>query len=141
MARLLYALGRGGGVPRGRVLLSWLLLLVVVGGLGVALHGQLSSVFTVPGTESQNAQNLLQQKFPVAAGGTARLVSAAPAGPTLAAAKDVSAIRASLAAAGRVPGVISVGNPYQDGALSASKAIGYADVLFRQQAANVPQPA
>ena len=141
MARALYAVGRWAVRHRGRVVLAWLALLVVVGGLGVALHGQLSSVFTVPGTESQNAQNLLQQKFPVAAGGTARVVFAAPAGTTLAAAKDVSAIRASLAAAGRVPGVISVGNPYQDGALSASKAIGYADVLFRQQAANVPQTA
>lgn len=113
MARSLYAVGRWAVRRRGMVILAWLVLLLVAGGLGGALHGQLSSMFTVPGTESQNAQNLLQQKFPVAAGGAARVVFAAPAGTTLTAKKDVGAVRASLTAAGRVPGVISVGDPYK----------------------------
>lgn len=78
MARLLYALGRWAAVHRRRVLALWILLLAVAGGLGIGLHGELSSVFSVPGIESQNAQNLLQAKFPAAAGGTARVVFAAP---------------------------------------------------------------
>src|SRR6201996_702644 len=127
MARALYAVGRWAVRHRGRVVLAWLALLVVVGGLGVALHGQLSSVFTVPGTKSQNAQNLLQQKFPVAAGGTARIVFEAPAGTRLTAARAVTAIGASLTAAARVPGVIGVGDPYQGGTISATQTIGYAD--------------
>jgi uncharacterized membrane protein YdfJ with MMPL/SSD domain len=141
MARWLYAAGRWAARRRGRVVLAWLLLLLVTGALGGALHGQLSSVFTVPGTESQNAQSLLQQKFPAAAGGTARVVFAAPTGTTLIAAKDAGAIGASLTAAARVPGVIGVSDPYKTGALSANRAIGYADVLFGEQAANVPQSA
>src|ERR1700761_5914541 len=132
MARALYAVGRWAVRHRGRVVLAWLALLVVVGGLGVALHGQLSSVFTVPGTESQNAQNLLQQRFPAAAGGTARVVLAAPAGGALTAPADASAIAASLRAVARVPGVIGVSDPLKAGTLSAGRNIGYADVLFGQ---------
>jgi RND superfamily putative drug exporter len=141
MARFLYALGRWAVRHRVRVVLAWLVLLLVTAGLGLTLHGQLSSVFTVPGTESQNAQNLLQQQFPVAAGGTARVVFAAPAGSSLTAAKDTSAVGASLTAAARVPGVIDVTDPYRTGTLSAAKTIGYADVLFGEQAASVPQSA
>jgi uncharacterized membrane protein YdfJ with MMPL/SSD domain len=138
---LLYALGRWAVVHRGRVVLAWLLLLIVAGCLGTVLHGQLSSVFTVPGTESQNAQNLLQAKFPAAAGGTARVVLAAPSGATLISPKDEAAISASLKNAARVPGVIAVSNPFRAGTVSAARTIGYADVLFGEQGANVPQSA
>jgi uncharacterized membrane protein YdfJ with MMPL/SSD domain len=141
MARFLYATGRWAVRRRGPVVLAWLVLLLVAGGLGGVLHGQLTSVFTVPGTESQNAQNLLQQEFPAAAGGTARVVFAAPSGTTLTAARDAGAISASLTAAARVPGVIGVSDPFKTGALSPGKAIGYADVLFGEQAASVPQTA
>jgi RND superfamily putative drug exporter len=141
MARFLYALGRWAVVHRGRVLLTWLLLLIVAGCLGTVLHGQLSSVFTVPGTESQNAQNLLQAKFPAAAGGTARVVFAAPPGTTLLAPQDEAAVGASLKNAARVPGVIGVSDPFRAGTVSAVKTIGYADVLFGEQGASVPQAA
>src|ERR1700754_649708 len=134
MARLLYALGRWAVRRRGRVVLAWLLLLIVAGCLGTILHGQLSSVFTVPGTESQNAQNLLQAKFPAAAGGSARVVFAAPPGTTLTSARDEAAIGASLKQAARVPGVIDVSDPFQTGTVSAARTIGYADVLFGEQA-------
>jgi uncharacterized membrane protein YdfJ with MMPL/SSD domain len=140
MARFLYRAGRWAAARRGRVVLAWLVLLLVAGGLGGALHGQLSSVFTVPGTESQNAQNLLQQKFPAAAGGTARIVFAAPSG-TLTGAMDTAAITASLAAAARVPGVVGVSDPFKTGTPSAGKTIGYADVLLNQPGPNVPQSA
>ena len=69
MARFLYGVGRWAVAHRGRVVLAWLVLLAAAAGLGIALHGQLSTDFTVPGTESQNAQNLLQARFPAAAGG------------------------------------------------------------------------
>ena len=141
MARMLFALGRWAVAHRGRVLLAWLLLLIVAGCLGTVLHGRLSSVFTVPGTESQNAQNLLQAKFPAAAGGDARIVFAAPPGITLVSPKDEAAIGASLRNAARVPGVIAVSDPFRTGTVSAAKTVGYADVLFGEQGANVPQSA
>jgi putative drug exporter of the RND superfamily len=141
MARLLYSLGRWAAVHRRRVLAAWILLLAVACGLGIGLHGQLSSVFSVPGTESQNAQNLLQAKFPAAAGGTARVVFAAPGGTTLVSPKAQDAIGVSLSRAAKVPGVIGVSDPFKTGTLSAAKTIGYADVLFRQLGSAVPQSA
>jgi putative drug exporter of the RND superfamily len=141
MARLLYALGRWAAVHRRRVLAAWILLLAVAGGLGIGLHGQLSSVFSVPGTESQNAQNLLQAEFPAAAGGTARVVFAAAGGTTLVSPKAQDAIGVSLSRAAKVPGVIGVSDPFKTGTLSAAKTIGYADVLFRQLGSAVPQSA
>ena len=141
MAGWLYAVGRWAVRRRGRVLGVWLLLLAVVGGLGVTLHGTPTSEFTVPGIESQQAQNLLKAKFPAAAGGVARVVFAAPSGATLAEPQEQAAIASSLKAAAWVPGVITVTDPARTGALSADRTIGYADVLFRQAADQVPQPA
>jgi len=103
----------------------------VVGGLGGALHGTLPSVFSVPGIESQNAQDLLQARFPAASGGTARLVFAAPPGSTLTSATAERAITSSLRGAARVPGVIVVTDPFTAGSISASRAIGFAHVIFR----------
>ncbi|MDX6346600.1 MAG: putative drug exporter of the superfamily [Streptomyces sp.] len=141
MAGRLYALGRWAAHRRGRVLAAWLLLLAVVGGLGITLHGKLSTEFSVPGIESQKATDLLKKQFPAAAGGTARVVFAAPSGTTLAGSKEQAAIASSLKKAASVPGVIAVSDPAKTGALSADHRIGYADVLFQQIPDNVPESA
>jgi RND superfamily putative drug exporter len=138
MARLLYRVGQWSAVHRGRVVVVWLLLLVLAVGLGTGLHGRLSSVFTVPGTQSQAAQDLLQREFPAAAGGTARIVFAAPNGTTLISPRTEKAISTSLAAAARVPGVVGVSDPFGAGSLSANKTVAYSDVLFRELGADVP---
>ncbi|MEU9543986.1 MULTISPECIES: hypothetical protein [Streptomyces] len=79
MASRLYALGRWAVRRRGRFTAVRLLLLAVVGGLGITVHGKVASDFTVPGIESQQAQDLLEAKFPAAAGGVIRVVYSAPA--------------------------------------------------------------
>ena len=141
MAGRLYALGRWAARRRGRVLAVWLLLLAVVGGLGAGLGGSFTTTFSVPGIESQQAQDLLQAKFPAAAGGDARVVFAAPHGSTLTGAHEQDAIDASLRAAARVPGVIRVSDPAATGAVSADRTVAYSDVLFRQIPDDVPQSA
>ena len=45
------------------VLLAWLAVLVAGSFATVALPGHLSNVFTVPGTESDNARQILQHHF------------------------------------------------------------------------------
>jgi len=57
------------------VLVGWLLVLVAVVASASAFSGKTSNEFSVPGTESQVAQDLLQEKFPEAGGGTARSAS------------------------------------------------------------------
>ncbi|MER6081368.1 MMPL family transporter [Streptomyces sp. NPDC001833] len=141
MASRLYAWARLAVTRRGRVISVWLLLLAVIGGLGITIHGKVASDFTVPGIESQKAQDLLEKKFPDAAGGVIRVVYAAPKGHTLTESKTEAAIGTGLGKAARISGVVQVTNPYKTGTMSADKRIGYADVRFRQAAADVTQQA
>ncbi len=139
MAGRLYALGRWAARHRGRVLAGWLLLLALVGGLAGSMGGTFTTEFSVPGIESQQAQDLLKAQFPAAAGGTARVVFAAPARTTLTEPKQQAAIAASLKGAAAVPGVIDVSVPAKTGTISADRTVAYSDVLFRQVPDDVTQ--
>ncbi|MFD0584785.1 MMPL family transporter [Dactylosporangium darangshiense] len=119
----------------------WLLLLVVIGGLGVVKPATFTTEFSVPGIESQQARDLLAAQFPAAAGGVARIVFAAPAGTALTDPAEQAAIVASLRRAATVPGVISVSDPVRTGTVSADGAIAFADVRFQQAPDDVPQSA
>ncbi|WP_234010664.1 MMPL family transporter [Streptomyces sp. SPB074] len=119
----------------------WLLLLVVAVGLGTTLSGKLSTEFSVPGIESQEAQDLLKEKFPEAAGGTARVVFEAPKGDTLTDKKEQRAIAATLKKVAAVPGVLQVSDPAKTGTVSKDRTIAYADAVFGKPAQDVPQSA
>ncbi|MFJ9775034.1 hypothetical protein ACIRVF_27940 [Kitasatospora sp. NPDC101157] len=67
--------------------------------LGLSLAGPVSKDLTVPGIESQQAQDLLHRKMPEAAGGTVRVVVAAPPGTTLDAEQAKAAVAAVVGAA------------------------------------------
>ncbi|WP_328874664.1 MMPL family transporter [Streptomyces sp. NBC_00287] len=137
MASRLYTWGRWAVRRRGRVIAVWLLLLAVVGGLGITLHGKATTEFSVPGIESQQAQDLLEKEFPEASGGVARVVFAAPEGGELSEPKTTAALEASLKKAAEVPGVVNVSAPVN----SANLRIGYSDVQFEQQASDVSDAA
>ncbi|MGW2962361.1 MMPL family transporter [Streptomyces sp. NPDC001220] len=141
MASRLYTWGRWAVRRRGRVIAVWVLLLAVVGGLGITLHGKATTEFSVPGIESQQAQELLKKEFPQASGGVARVVFAAPEGGRLTAPGTQAALEASLKKAARVPGVLDVSDPLKARTVAADLRIGYADVRFRRQASDVPQTA
>ncbi|GHA91890.1 membrane protein [Streptomyces termitum] len=119
----------------------WLLLLALIGSLGLSLAGPVSKNLTVPGIESQQAQSLLRQKMPEAAGGTMRIVVAAPQGATLDAENAKAAVGRGLAAAARVPGVVHVTDPYKSQTLSPDRTIAFADVQFRDAADEIPDTA
>ena len=61
-----------------------------------AFGGTKNNKFEVPGTESQQAQELLEQKYPAASGTYARVVFAAPEGETLKDAENKAAVDATL---------------------------------------------
>ncbi|MFG3026141.1 MMPL family transporter [Streptomyces sp. NPDC048254] len=139
MASRLYTWGRWAVRRRGSVIAVWALLLAVVGGLGITLHGKVTTEFSVPGIESQQAQELLKKEFPQASGGVVRVVFEAPEGGRLTAPGTEAALEASLKKAARVPGVLDVSDPLKARTVAADLRIGYADVRFRQQASDVPQ--
>ncbi|AXG78060.1 MMPL family transporter [Streptomyces paludis] len=117
----------------------WLSLLAVIGGLGVTMAGSLSTQFSIPGLESQRAQDLLEKKMPGAESGTARVVIAAPAGGTLTTAGHKKAIETSLDKVSGIPGVEGVANPFETQTISPDRRIAYADVRFRQSADEVSE--
>ncbi|MEW1724542.1 MMPL family transporter [Streptomyces sp. NPDC093109] len=139
MASMLFAWGKWAVRRRGWVIGVWLSLLAVIGGLGVTMAGSLSTQFSIPGLESQRAQDLLEKKMPGAEGGTARVVIAAPAGGTLTTRGHKEAIETSLDKVSGIPGVEGVADPFETRTISPDRRVAFADVRFRQSADEVPQ--
>jgi RND superfamily putative drug exporter len=141
MATYLYRLGSWAFVRRRRVLCAWLVVLAGVGASAAAFKGQTNNKFEVPGTESQQAQELLEQKFPGTGGASARVVFVAPSGETLTEPRNRAAVLASVAKARRAQDVLSVADPYSAHAISRDGRIGYADVIYPMPAADIEQDA
>ncbi|MEU3609367.1 MMPL family transporter [Streptomyces sp. NPDC035033] len=141
MASRLYAWARWMVRRRRWVIATWILLLAVVGGLGVTLNGKTSTQFTIPGVEAQQAQDLLKEKFPPAAGGVVRIVVAAPEGKTITDPAQQKALDSVLREAATVEGVIDVSRPTEVGSVSADRTIAYSDVRFKDEAPEVTEEA
>jgi RND superfamily putative drug exporter len=141
MASRLYAWARWMVRHRRWVIATWILLLAAIGGLGATLHGKTSTEFTVPGVEAQEAQNLLKEKFPPAAGGVVRIVVAAPGGKSITDPAQQKALDGVLREAASVEGVVDVSRPAETGAVSSDRTIAYSDVRFTEEAPEVPEEA
>jgi len=130
VATYLYRLGGWAFAHRRRVVGAWALVLGAVVACAVAFGGQTSNKFEVPGTESQQAMDLLAKKFPGAGGASARMVFAAPKGEKLSDADNRAAVEASVAKAKKADGVVAVVDPYETHAISKDGRIGFADVIY-----------
>ena len=74
MSRVLHRLGGFAARHPWRVIGAWLAAAVVVLGLAGSVGGTLNDDYVIPGTSSQRAYDLLQDKFPAFAGADARVV-------------------------------------------------------------------
>jgi RND superfamily putative drug exporter len=122
------------------MIVGWVFVLAVLGGLAAAFSGPTSNSFSIPGTESQRAIDLLAKKFPGTGGADARVVVAAPAGHTLAEPKYVAAAKASLALVAKAPQVIAV-TPFAQAVVSKNQRIGFVDVHYAVSVDKVSQRA
>uniref|UniRef100_UPI000A763E91 MMPL family transporter n=1 Tax=Aldersonia kunmingensis TaxID=408066 RepID=UPI000A763E91 len=109
MATYLYRIGRFAYRRKGVVLSIWIALLVLFGVGAATLAGPTSESFSIPGTQAQQAQDLMAQRFPGAADPMnaigARYVFAAPAGQTLDEPQNRAAIDKVIAKASTIPQV------------------------------------
>ena len=137
MATRLYRLGGWAFENRKKVLVAWLLVLVAVVASAATFSGKTSNEFSVPGTESQVAQDLLEEKFSEASGGSARVVFAAPEGEKLTDPENKAAVMESVEKASKAPEVVGVQDPYSAGAISKDGRIGFADVYYPVKAEEV----
>ncbi|MEO6879406.1 MAG: MMPL family transporter [Mycobacteriaceae bacterium] len=104
MATALARLGRFAFRRRRTVLAAWLVLLVLAGGAALAFKGPTDNQFTIPGTESQQALDVLSAQLPTATEASADVVFAPPAGETVQDPKVQAAINDVLARAKAIPG-------------------------------------
>jgi RND superfamily putative drug exporter len=127
------------------VLVAWLLGLVLVTGLSKSAGGASATNFTLPGTESQRAFDLLKQNFPARSGDTADIVFAAT-GPQGVRGPDVeqrmvAALAAAQSASRHVSGVTSPYSPQGARQISANGHIAFAELQFDVRSNDLPNGA
>ncbi|MFI0354705.1 MMPL family transporter [Actinomadura sp. 9N407] len=113
MSRLLYRLGRAAALRPWRFIVAWVLVVGAVGGVAAVGGGALQDDYTLAGTGSQQAADLLKERFPDMSGADARVVVRAEDGGIDQA--GVAAARERLAALPHVSGV-DPALPSRDGA-------------------------
>ncbi|MGW3787913.1 MMPL family transporter [Micromonospora chokoriensis] len=130
MATLLYRLGRGALRRRRLVVALWLVVLVVAGLAAATLRGPTASNFTMPGTESQRALDLLAEQFPAASGATGTITVKAPADGQLATPQGQAVVRELVQQASTLPGVVGAVDPFQVGAVTPNGRYALVQVQF-----------
>ena len=96
MADILYRLGHVAVRRRRAVIAFWVVALIGVVLLNGALAGKTTDTLSIPGTESQQAFDLLNARFPAQSGSTAQLVFAAPPGQNLTSGANTTALTRAL---------------------------------------------
>jgi RND superfamily putative drug exporter len=114
MSALLAALARSLTTHWKRGLAGLVVTIVVVGVAIGSQSGTAAQDFSIPGTESQKAIDLLQTKFPAASGAQSQVVFTTSDGK-LTDAKQKAGVDRSLAALRDLPGVTAVPDPLAEG--------------------------
>jgi RND superfamily putative drug exporter len=106
----------------------WVVAAAIVMGLAGTAGGSFADDLVAPGSQSEEAMQLLQERFPEAAGGSAMAVFAAPDGERLEGHRP--AIDAAVARIAEVAHVATVADPFTAGTVSADGRIGFAQIAF-----------
>src|ERR1700736_384779 len=127
---------------RRYVLVAWLVALVAITALSKTAGGKSATNFTLPGTESQRAFDLLKSNFPARSGDTADIVFAASGLQGVRAPEVQQRMTAAFAAArsvGRhVSGVTSPYSPQGARQISADGHIAFAELQFDVRSNDLP---
>jgi RND superfamily putative drug exporter len=128
---------------RRTVVTGWLVLLIGAFALSGAIGTEYSNNFSLPGTESQRAADLLKRDFPAQAGDSDQIVFAVRHGLVTEAAVRARVVP-MLEAVARLPHVTGVVSPFSaKGAqeISPGAKIAFATVTFDQRANLIPPSA
>jgi putative drug exporter of the RND superfamily len=113
----------------------WLAALATMVVLAGAAGGAFADDFSAPGSQSKQAQQLLEERFPGAANGTVLAVFIAKPGDTVAAHRD--AVAQALDAAGQVDGVAHIADAFTPETVSADGTVAYAAISFDTPATDI----
>ncbi|WP_431915595.1 MMPL family transporter [Micromonospora wenchangensis] len=137
MATLLYRLGRASLRRRRLVVAVWLVVLVGLGIAAATLKGPTASNFTMPGTESQQALDLLAERFPAASGATGTIAVKAPTDGQLTTPDGQAVVKGVVQEAAALPGVVGAVDPYQSQAVTPDGRYALIQVQFATRADDV----
>ncbi|MVZ99752.1 MMPL family transporter [Actinomadura sp. LD22] len=143
MAAFLYRIGRWAFRRRRLVIGLWLGVLVLAGVAAATAPAGQDEDLSMPGTESQKAFDLLDERFPQtnAQGAEARLVFQAPDGQRVTAAASKAAVEAALGSLDGGDQVASVTDPYKTGAVGGDGTIAYSTITYTVDAVDLKEPA
>ena len=127
---------------RRAVVIGWIVAVIGILGVSTSVGSKSATDFTLPGTGSQHAIDLLKGRLPAQAGDSDQIVFHARSG-TLASAADRAAIASTVKRVARLPHVTRVVSPYAPGthAISPDGTIAFATVNFDEQANALPKQA
>ncbi|RIK06427.1 MAG: hypothetical protein DCC49_11450 [Acidobacteria bacterium] len=122
------------------VLFAWVVILIAVNFLAQSLGDAYTNDFKLPGLESQQAQQLLKERFPERSGDSAQVVVRADNGIMDPAVQQK--LDDFFKQVGGLEHVTVVMSPYQvpQQQISPGGKIAFANVLFDTTASNVPRP-
>jgi RND superfamily putative drug exporter len=133
MASRLYRLGRLSYRRRRLVAAMWLAVLVAMGVAASTLSGPYSDEFSIPGTESQEALDVLADRFPQSglAQATANVVFAAPDGQRLDTPERRDAVAAVLTQVRADPEVAVATDPFATQGVSLDGRVARSTVTYK----------
>jgi RND superfamily putative drug exporter len=122
---------------RRLVAAAWVVAIVSAGALAGAVGSGYTNNFSLPGTESQHARDLLQHRFPQQAGDSSRIVFHVASGSLQEPARRSQVERVVHSVSG-LPSVAGTVSPYKDkGAISRDGRTAFATLMFDQQASDL----
>jgi putative drug exporter of the RND superfamily len=122
-----------------RTLAVWAVVAAAVTMLAGTAGGPFVDDLVAPGSQSERAMELLHERFPAAADGSAMAVFAVDDGGTLDRRREV--IDAALARIAQVEHVVAVADPFQAGTVAPGGRVGFAEMTFDLPAADLgPTP-
>lgn len=140
MSSLLYSLGHWAFRARKIVLLVWIAILVILGGLALTFTKGLDNSITIPGTESQAALDSLSTTFPQVSGASAQLIVVAADGQSITDPEYVTAFNDAASAISDLPQVEAAVSPFDEiaqGAISSNYKAAYISIQFDGPTASI----
>ncbi|MEU8864983.1 MMPL family transporter [Streptomyces umbrinus] len=107
---------------------AWVAALVLVLPLAGLVGGSFVDDLVAPGSQSEKAMELLDERFPEASGGSAVAVFAVPEGERID--RHRTAVEAAVGRVAEVEHVATVTDPFAAGTVSPDGRIGYVQVAF-----------